>query len=162
MTQTGLQGSVRALLSEYRKAIDALIQVITPLQSEVLCAKADIHTKDPDCVSIQTVLTHVVSSGYGYTVYMEKHMGMSTERPERKAFTEVAPYIEQLNNVYEYCENFFKHHPDIVIEENDPAKKIWTNWGQQYDIDQLMEHAIVHILRHRRQIEGFIATLNKG
>ena len=27
--------------------------------------------------------------------------------------------------------------------------------GQSYDAEQLLEHAIVHILRHRRQIEKF-------
>jgi hypothetical protein len=30
-----------------------------------------------------------------------------------------------------------------------------TSWGQLYDIEQLMEHAIVHVLRHRRQIEQY-------
>lgn len=30
-----------------------------------------------------------------------------------------------------------------------------TRWCVNYNIDQLLEHAIVHILRHRRQIEKF-------
>lgn len=34
-------------------------------------------------------------------------------------------------------------------------KKIFTSWNQVYDIEQVTEHAIVHILRHRRQIEKF-------
>jgi hypothetical protein len=33
-----------------------------------------------------------------------------------------------------------------------------THWGQTYDLEQLLEHAIVHILRHRRQIERFVQT----
>jgi hypothetical protein len=31
-----------------------------------------------------------------------------------------------------------------------------TRWGVDYNIDQLFEHAIVHVLRHRRQIEKFL------
>jgi hypothetical protein len=36
--------------------------------------------------------------------------------------------------------------------------KIISRYGPTYDIEQLLEHAIVHILRHRRQIEKFIAA----
>jgi uncharacterized damage-inducible protein DinB len=28
-----------------------------------------------------------------------------------------------------------------------------SRWGVTYDLEQLLEHAIVHLLRHRRQIE---------
>jgi len=31
-----------------------------------------------------------------------------------------------------------------------------SRWGVTYNLEQLLEHAIVHILRHRRQIEKFM------
>jgi len=31
-----------------------------------------------------------------------------------------------------------------------------TPWGTTYTLEQMLEHAIVHILRHRRQIERLI------
>ena len=31
-----------------------------------------------------------------------------------------------------------------------------AGWGPTYDVEQLLEHAIVHVLRHRRQIEKFM------
>jgi hypothetical protein len=34
-----------------------------------------------------------------------------------------------------------------------------TGWGQHYDIEQMMEHAIVHVLRHRRQVEKFVEKI---
>jgi len=37
------------------------------------------------------------------------------------------------------------------------AVKIDAPWGAHYDMEQLLEHAIVHILRHRRQIERFLS-----
>ena len=30
-----------------------------------------------------------------------------------------------------------------------------NHWSGRYDVEQLMQHAIVHVLRHRRQIERF-------
>ena len=42
------------------------------------------------------------------------------------------------------------------------SEKIHSPWGVVYDVEQLMEHAIVHILRHRRQIEKFKAILRKN
>ncbi len=39
--------------------------------------------------------------------------------------------------------------PDNQIE----AVSMTVHWGPTYDVEQLLEHAIVHILRHRRQID---------
>ncbi|HEY5122872.1 MAG TPA: hypothetical protein VIK14_03975, partial [Ignavibacteria bacterium] len=50
---------------------------------------------------------------------------------------------------------------NLTIEQTDNSKKMNVGWGQQYDIEQLLEHAIVHILRHRRQIENFIKKQNE-
>ena len=34
---------------------------------------------------------------------------------------------------------------------------IHSGWGVTYNLEQLLEHAIVHVLRHRRQVEKFLA-----
>ena len=54
----------------------------------------------------------------------------------------------------------FSEINDDELEQFDDALKIKTGWGQLYDIEQLTEHAIVHILRHRRQIEKFKIILS--
>ena len=36
------------------------------------------------------------------------------------------------------------------------ATTIQTGWGQTFDVEQLLEHAVMHIHRHRRQIERFL------
>jgi len=40
-----------------------------------------------------------------------------------------------------------------MSEEEMMGVTIDSRWGQRYDLEQLLEHAIVHVLRHRRQIE---------
>jgi hypothetical protein len=156
MNTKELPGNIKAILSEYKKAIDELITVISSVNDTVLAQVIDQKTEDPDCKSIQTILSHVVCSGYGYTIYIENANGTNKPRREKVRWEHAVQYIEQLNLMYQYCEDFFTAHPDIPLEEFDNSKKISVNWGQQYDVEQLMEHAIVHILRHRRQIENFI------
>jgi len=58
--------------------------------------------------------------------------------------------------MFGYCEDFFRQKRNLPIQQTDNSKKVIVNWGQQYDIEQLLEHAIVHIMRHRRQVENFI------
>ena len=156
MKNTELTGSIRGLLDEYKKAINELISVIKPLNFTQLSTVVNNETKDPDCKSIQTILAHSVASGYSYSVYIENSIGLDTSCPYDITFDNVNQYIEALNSMYDYCENVFKNNTIPEIEQIDNSKKIKTKWGQQYDIEQLMEHAIVHILRHRRQIEKII------
>jgi len=61
--------------------------------------------------------------------------------------------------MFQYNEDLFTDHPNIKLVEKNPDKKVLVRWGQRYDVDQLMEHAIMHILRHRRQIERFLLRM---
>lgn len=151
-----MKESVKALLSEYKKAIDELIYVIQPINEKQLSSLIDNNTSDPDCKSIQSILTHVVCSGYGYIIYIENSIGNNKPRLEKVTYANVNKYIEQLNSMFDYSIHFFRENTTLQIEQTDSSKKITVAWGQQYDIEQLVEHAIVHILRHRRQIENFI------
>jgi len=156
MDLSQLSGAKKALLAEYRKALDELISVISPLTTDELIRIIDSNSDDPDAKSVQAILSHVYSSVYSYSIYIENGIGINTIRPQREIFDDVQSYIQKLNQGFEYCEQVFTNHPQIILEQTEPSKKINTRWGQQYDVEQLMEHAIVHILRHRRQIENII------
>jgi len=153
-----LTGTIKALLDEYKKAINELIAVIKPLGTQEILSIRDEKTTDGNCRSVQTILTHVVYAGYGYTNFIDKHLGSKKERRPKKFFENTDEYIEDLNGMFAFCVNFFLEHPNIPLEEYDASKKILTDWGQVYDIDQIMEHAIVHVLKHRRQIQGFLSS----
>jgi len=148
-------GAIGALLDEYERAISDLKNVIKNVQSNDLEKIVDHQTTDHDCKSIQSILSHVVSAGYGYVISIRKHIGEDLEYLEKKTLPTLEDYISALDIMFAYNEQLFLDYPNISLEEYDPNKKINVKWGQQYDIEQLMEHAIVHILRHRRQIERF-------
>jgi uncharacterized damage-inducible protein DinB len=151
-----IASNVAALLDEYKKAIETLIALIEPIHEHTLCAIVDEKTTDADCKSIQTILSHVIHSGYAYTIYIENAVGIESNRPTKENYTNTQTYIEKLQLMYNNCERFFLQNTNIKIEELDNAKKITTGWGQLYDIEQLLEHAIVHILRHSRQIKKML------
>jgi len=48
----------------------------------------------------------------------------------------------------------------IMSDAEITASVIHSRWGVTYDAEQLLEHAIVHVLRHRRQVEKLIASAN--
>ena len=45
----------------------------------------------------------------------------------------------------------------LMTDDEITAVKMDVPWGVRYDLEQLLEHAIVHVLRHRRQIERFLS-----
>ena len=148
-------GAIGAILDEYEKSIKELKLVIKTISpSDLICA-VDDQTKDEDCKSIQTILTHVVAAGYNYVIEIRKWLGEVLEFKNKKFLTTIAAYNLALDEMFIYNENLFKDYPNIKLEECESDKKIKVSWGKEYDVEQIYEHAIVHVLRHRRQIERF-------
>jgi uncharacterized damage-inducible protein DinB len=155
------QNAVNALLDEYYKAVRELQSVIGDVQNAQLTQIVDPLSDNPDCKSIQTILAHVVASGYSYCVYIRNLKDPSAQRPLRINRDTAQEYCNDLDAVLNYTDKTFAEIFDDELEVFESDKKMHTSWQQEYDIEQLMEHAIVHILRHRRQIERFKKILNE-
>ena len=152
-------GAFGALIDEYEKSILELKEVISGVSTNELIAIADTETNDPDCKSIQTVLTHVVRAGYGYVVEIRRSIGEDVEFIDSVLLNSVEEYHQALNDMFQYNVQLLEDHPNLQLEAYKCEQKFKVRWGQKYDAEQLLEHAIVHILRHRRQVEKFIISL---
>ena len=152
-------GAIEAILDEYEKALTELQSLLNKVNNKDLITIVDEKTVDSDCKSIQTVLTHIVRAGYCYIIEIRKSLGEQIDFVEKRTFNNVAEYQNELKKMFKYNEKLFEDYPNLRLEETDREKKILVKWGQQYDLEQLLEHAIVHILRHRRQIERFLIKL---
>ncbi|HEX6428182.1 MAG TPA: DinB family protein [Niastella sp.] len=155
MTKAYRSGAIGALLDEYERAIADLIKVIEGIPDNALITIVDPHTSDDNCRSVQTVLTHVVHAGYGYATSIHNLKGHNKVRPGKTFHSTVSKYIDDLTGVFAYTEKVLMEFNDNDLEQFDNSLKIQAGWGQVYDIEQMAEHAIVHILRHRRQLERF-------
>jgi uncharacterized damage-inducible protein DinB len=152
-------GAIGAILDEYEKAVTELQRQLNKVSNKDLITIVDEKTEDSDCKSIQTVLTHIVRSGYCYIIEIRKSLGEQINFVEKRTFNNVDEYQNELKKMFKYNEQLFEDYPNLRLEETNLEKKILVKWGQQYDVEQLLEHAIVHILRHRRQIDRFLIKL---
>lgn len=153
-------GAYGALLDEYEKALDELKDLVSQVSTEQLQNIVDHKTDDEDCRSIQTILTHVVSAGYTYAITIRNHLGESINYKEKVILDSTKGYNQALSEMMNFTIQMMDDNPKMNLEESDNDKKLTTRWGQMYNIEQLLEHAIVHILRHRRQIERFLLKMN--
>ena len=141
------------MLDIYEEAIESLKDLIGQLPGKRLTFLFNPDTADENCRSMQTILTHVVNSGYGYATSIHNLQGHDSKRPVKIYHFVTDKYLGDLDEMFSFTEKVFSEIKDTELEQYDEALKIKTGWGQLYDIEQLMEHAIVHVLRHKRQIE---------
>lgn len=159
------QGAAGALLDEYEKSIDELKAVTASLSQDDLIATVDHETKDSDCKSIQSILSHVVRSGYIYVIEIRKWLGEDIAYRNNRLLDTIKAYHSALDDMFAFNEKLFQDYPDLQLEAYKAEDKFNVRWGQLYDVEQIFEHAILHVMRHRRQIEKFLVELkneNKG
>ena len=154
MRESYREGAVGALMDEYERAVWELRRLVERMDEESLARVVDPETPDDDCRSAQTVVSHVVNAGYGYADLLRKLFAVPSTRPPR-ALLSRGEALEQLDAVLAYTVETLDGRWRMSDEEITGAV-INTGWGVRYDIEQLLEHAVVHVLRHRRQIEKFM------
>jgi len=150
-------GALGALMDEYERAIEELKNLLQTIDTATFTRILDAQTKDNDCRSVQTITNHVVRSGYGYANYIRKYFkeDFTERKTDYQLLTSEAASTE-LDHLLKYTEATLSNKWKLS-QSKLYKTMIHTTWGQNYDIDQLMEHAIVHILRHRRQIEKLLS-----
>lgn len=159
MTKEYRDGPVGALMDEYERAANELKNILKTISQDDFVKIVDSDTKDSDCRSIQTIMNHVVRAGYGYLNYIRKQFGDKwTERKEDYEINSPDTACRQLDNMLKYTVETLENKWDLTFDDV-VNHKMKTTWGQDYDFEQLLEHAIVHILRHRRQIERFLTKI---
>lgn len=154
MTRTFRPGAVGALMDEYERAASALVSVISGLTDAEFERLRDTRTEDEDCRTIQSVVGHVIRAGYGYAFYIRTAFGMPASRPERRIMT-LDESLEALTAMLAHTAETLEDRW-LMTDAEIMAVRIDAPWGVTYDLEQLLEHAVVHVLRHRRQIERFL------
>ena len=158
MAKNYRKGAVGALMDEYERAAAELKSILNKISAEDFVKIVDPDTKDEDCRSVQTIMNHVVRAGYGYSNYLRKEFGINSDNPVYQ-INNAPEAISHFERMLEYTVQTLEGKWEMPDEEMNKIKII-TRWGATLDMDTLLEHAIVHILRHRRQIERFLIKLS--
>jgi uncharacterized damage-inducible protein DinB len=150
------KGAIGALMDEYERAAIELKSIVENINKDDYTRIVDTETKDEDCRSIQTMMNHVVHAGYGYANAVRRkfsipHVPVGQERkqiPPSEIGGEIdqvlAYTIETLDGKWEM--SYAEMEETIIMRKE--------NFSE--NIEQLLEHAVLHILRHRRQIDKFL------
>lgn len=152
-------GALGAIIDVYQKTIDEYVDVLKHTSQKEFITIVDGETDDEDCRSIQTITRHVVRSGYGYTGYVLNALNFSFDIPnaDELKMESVEDVIREIYNMlYFTITNLYDLNRE-TIENNLGSIKFTTRWrNEEYNFEQILEHAIVHVLRHKRQINKFL------
>jgi len=145
------------MMDEYERAAAELKNVLSRVSEEQFNRIVDTETKDDDCRSIRTIMTHVERAGYGYADYIRAAHGMPSAKPELVPVKH-SEAAKKIDAFLAYTAKTLEGKWEFT-DEQIQAVSMKVRWGVTYDLEQLLEHAIVHILRHRRQIERFLERM---
>lgn len=138
-----------ACLAEYRKAAAEFCDAVERVAPAAFAAERP--SEDPDTVSPLAVCRHVVGAAHGYANYLRRAQGIATE-PYRERVRAQADVRPALDAEIRYTEEGVA--PLRPLPGDDVLKiEFRVSWGPVYNPEILLEHAICHLLRHRRQLE---------
>ncbi|MEZ5346326.1 MAG: hypothetical protein R2681_12320 [Pyrinomonadaceae bacterium] len=153
------KGGIGALMDEYERAALELISLLENIGEDDYVRIVDPETEDSDCHSIQTMMNHVVHAGYGYADSIRRHFSiphkpLGDERPQiskSDITTEIEKMLhytaETLDGKWEMS---YREMNGLIIYRTERFSE---------NIEQLLEHAVMHILRHRRQVDKFMLQI---
>ena len=164
LRQPGQPGAMGALLDEYARAAEDFCRVVEglgPARFEQRHPQArDPGPRDPDTRTPRSICAHVVRAAWAYAADIRRRRGLPESpsaadgpAPGGSAGSATPSGVRSLlRDALHWTEGAvegLQHATEAEIE----ALSFPVRWGPTYDPDMLLEHAICHLLRHRRQLE---------
>ena len=146
------QGAIGALTDEYEKALNELKVLLGKITEERFTTIIDNSVAE-DFRSVRNIILHIVRSGYVYANHIRKRFGNSTSKNEIK-IDSIKEGITQLDKMFSYTVDTFEDK--WLLSDADLMNTIIKTSWTTYDLEAIIEHSIVHILRHRLQIEKLL------
>lgn len=108
---------------------------------------------DPDVELVSYALRHVITSSRNYMMWICEKLQLPDPEidppPSKDKIEEQFPeYLEHLLQRWKL--------PLTGITEEQAYQAYESRWGVQYCIDAMLEHAVMHPIRHIHQLERFI------
>lgn len=146
--------AIQALLDIYKNEVDSFSALISNFTAIKLNEITDASAEPGECRSRQSIIAHVISSGYTYATYIRRTKNLPGEFVKPLIRQSAKAFINDLDKMFAYTVESLQKFNDEELEETDHSKKIHAHWGKEYDVEQILEHAIVHVMRHQRQLQN--------
>ena len=145
------KGALGALIDEYENAIIQFNSLIISLDNNTYWKN---YSTDKEFGSINLIAKHVVEAGEIYLNYIKKEVLNSNNDVNFDVEQSYTPQMvcKKMLQQIKSLDAIFNDYWDMTDKQME-AYRFETSWGTIYDLEQLLEHAIVHVYRHKRQIE---------
>jgi len=152
LARPGRPGMFGALMDEHARAAEDFCSTVEAVLLTSFLRRHE--SADPELFSIQAICAHVVAAAYGHASYIRIARRLPRrERPSREELWAEAPHgvrpllARELRFLEETVDGLTGEDAELA------ALRFQVRWGPTYDPEMMLEHTIVHLLRHRRQIE---------
>lgn len=147
-------GVTGALLDVYQEAMVNFYTVAAMLPGEAFSNPSSSLYEEK--ATLHSIIHHTIASGYIYADHIRVLFQLSTDYKsgDIKCVDDVKT---QLRHMLVYTEEaltptFNMSHKQIT------EILIHASWGKVYDLEMLLEHSIVHIYRHERQLKRYVGA----
>jgi hypothetical protein len=115
-------------------------------------------TDDEDYQSLETILFHVLRASMRYMIWICDKLNL--DNPQ----IDPPPPISELNNrAGDYLNHLFERWrlPLVNVPEDlFFGTSYKSNWGDDFCIESMLEHAVLHPIRHEFQLKNLIKKAN--
>jgi uncharacterized damage-inducible protein DinB len=111
-------------------------------------------TDDPSYGSLEHLLYHILRAARGYMVWMCNQLELPD--PEIRPAPEVDRVVVEADSYLEHVLERWRLPLVNVPEEKFEPQTYASNWGTHYCIDAMLEHAVMHPIRHEFQLKELI------
>ena len=113
-------------------------------------------TEDADYASLDHLLRHVLGAARGYMVWMCQVLGepdplIEEAPPVDRIAREGAPFLEHVLGRWQ-------GRLSEVPEKRFHREVFDSTWGVPYCVDAMLEHAVMHPIRHAHQLERLLGA----
>lgn len=145
----GSSGGFGALLDEYARAAEELCRLVESFAPERFAEERP--SDDPDCVSPCAICLHCAGAAVGYANYLLHAQGSAMQKRDLciEGPADVRPALASALRLTEEAVAPLRSLDDGTLA----ALEFRSRWGTLYNPESMLEHAICHLLRHRRQLE---------
>jgi uncharacterized damage-inducible protein DinB len=117
--------------------------------------------------NVRGILYHVTGASYSYGCWIRRVLGRldpEVEKRDKDAF--LARVLAQTDAAgFQDASGWaIERYYAALAEVTDPemSRVFPSNWEAPYEIEAMMEHALVHLIRHRRQLQVFLGLRERG
>jgi hypothetical protein len=152
LDRPGVPGPFGALRDEYARAAEDFCRVLETFDARRFAEERD--ASDPDGRSPRAIARHACSATRGYANDIRRVRGLPHGAPRVELAEVRSPQDARrlLEEGLRWTEGALEGYYD-ADEATVRGHEFTVSWGVRYDPEMLLEHAVCHLLRHRRQLE---------